>query len=153
MNGSSVFIIHRLHCTALSNVVDIYSTELMRIGFFNRNTQQHNFRCKSQQDMIYVDSQLYSIPYSRNIGVELNLVFGKINFVLPNFILSTFNTCIENSKCLYILASISKHFFKKHKYYNVALYKFSKSISSIKVPADLVYENIVAKCAWLSEAR
>ena len=40
---------------------------------------------------------MYSIPYSWNMYVELNLAVGKINFVLPNFIPSTFNTCIKNS--------------------------------------------------------
>ena len=44
---------------------------------------------------------MYSIPYSRNINVELNLAVGKINFVLPNFISSTFSACIKNSKCLH----------------------------------------------------
>ena len=44
---------------------------------------------------------MYSISYSRNIDVELNLTVGKINFVLPNFTPSTFNTCIKHSKCLH----------------------------------------------------
>ena len=33
--------------------------------------------------------------------MELNLTVGKINFVLPNFTLSTFNTSIKHSKCLH----------------------------------------------------
>ena len=33
--------------------------------------------------------------------MELNVVVGKINFVLPNFIPTTFSTCINNSKCLH----------------------------------------------------
>ena len=35
-----------------------------------------------------------------NIEVEINLAVGKINFVLPNFNPSTFNTCIKHAKCL-----------------------------------------------------
>ena len=32
-----------------------------------------------------------------NIGVELNLAVGRINRVLPDFILPTFITCSKNS--------------------------------------------------------
>ena len=32
-------------------------------------------------------------------------------------------------------------------------YKFSRSINSTKVPADLAYEGFIAKCAWLSKVR
>ena len=44
-----------------------------------------------------------------NIGVELNLVVGKINRVSPDFVSSTFNTSIKNSKCLHL---ISKYIFR-----------------------------------------
>ena len=44
-------------------------------------------------------------------------------------------------------------FFKEHKYYNMSLYKFSRSINSTKVPADLAYEGLITKFAWIREAR
>ena len=82
MNASIVSIIHRFHCTALSKrwiFNQTYGT-----AFSNGNTQQHNFKCSSQQDMIQIASYIASIPYSRNIGMQINLMFRKINFVLPN---------------------------------------------------------------------
>ena len=82
--------------------------------------------------------------------MELNFAVGKINFVLPNFIQSTFNTCIKTlNACTLIL----KHIFEEHKYYNMSLYKFSRSINSTKVSADLAYEGFITKFGWLSEAR
>ena len=36
-----------------------------------------------------------------HITVELNLPIGKINYVLPNFIPTTFSTCIKNFKWLH----------------------------------------------------
>ena len=93
---------------------------------------------------------MYSIPYRSNIDMELNLAAGKINFVLPNFIPSTFSTCIKNSKCLHFNI---KAFFELHKYYTMSLHNFSKSINLTKAPADLAYETFIIKCAWLSEAR
>ena len=44
---------------------------------------------------------MYSITYNSITDVELNLVVGKINFVLPNFIPTTFSTWIKSSKCLH----------------------------------------------------
>ena len=41
------------------------------------------------------------MQYSSIIDVELNLVVGKIKFVLPNFIPTTFSICNKNSKCLH----------------------------------------------------
>ena len=84
MNASIVSIIHRFHCTAVSKRWIFNQT--YEIAFSNGNTQQHNFKCSSQQDMIQIASYIASIPYSSNIGMEINLMFRKINFVLPNFI-------------------------------------------------------------------
>ena len=115
MNVSDVSILHMQVLLYTSQQHNGYSTELMRTPFSNRNTQQHSFKCNSQQKyhaQLFVDAvyhmndmwmicykdttyrQLYSMPYSQNVGVELNLAVGKINFVLPNFIPLTFNTCI-----------------------------------------------------------
>ena len=91
---------------------------------------------------------MYSIPYCSITDVELNLAVGKINFVLPNF--NPTILAFKNSKCLYFNTEAC---FELHKYYNMSFYKFSRSINSIKVPANLAYESFVAKCAWLSEAR
>ena len=55
------------------------------------------------QQLTRHNTEMYSIPYSRNIDVELNLAVGKINFVSPNFIISTFITCIKNFKCLHFI--------------------------------------------------
>ena len=52
----------------------------------------------SQMSDISTGIKLYHM--ARNISVELNLVAGKMNHVLPNFILPTFNTCNKISKCL-----------------------------------------------------
>ena len=45
--------------------------------------------------IVFGKSMLYRM--AANIGVELNLVFGNISRVSPNFIPPTFNTCIKNS--------------------------------------------------------
>ena len=85
--------------------------------------------------------------------MELNLVFGKINFVSPNFILSAFNAWIKNSKCLHF-NNIEAYFSNStNTSYNMSLYKFSRSINSTKVPANLAYEDFIAKHTWLNEAR
>ena len=83
--------------------------------------------------------------------MELNLAAGKINCVAKFYSINiNFSTCIKNSKCLHFNI---KAFFELHKYYTMSLHNFSKSINSMKVPADLAYESFVIKCAWLSEAR
>ena len=55
--------------------------------------------------------------------MELNLVIGKINFVLPILFRQHFNSCIKNSKCLHFNIEA---FFEEHRYYNMSPYKFSR---------------------------
>ena len=47
-----------------------------------------------------------------NIGVALNLVVGKINHVLPNFIQPTCATCMKNSRYLHLSKCILKYVFE-----------------------------------------
>ena len=48
--------------------------------------------------LIHYHKLQHLIPYrmAKNIDVKLSLVIGKINHVSPNFILSTFNSCIKS---------------------------------------------------------
>ena len=83
---------------------------------------------------------MYSISYSRNIDVKLNLTVGKINFVLPNFTVNI-NTCIKLSKCLHFNIEA---YFQTAKCYYMSLYKFSRSINSTKVPVYLAYGGFIS---------
>ena len=107
MNGSNASITHRFNCKALNNIANGYLTEMMRIVFSNRNTQPHSLKWNSQEDVI----EMYSIPYSRNIDVELNLAVLKINFALPSFSPSTL-LLILALKTLNAYTLILKHIFQ-----------------------------------------
>ena len=50
---------------------------------------------QSSRCNLSVPTHLITYCIAKNIDMELNLVVGKINYVLPNFILPTFNTCIK----------------------------------------------------------
>ena len=80
----------------------------MIITFSNGNAQQQNLKCNNQQDIIII-IEMYSISYSRNNDVELNLTVGKINFVLPNF---TPTTLVLALNTLNVYTLILKNIFQ-----------------------------------------
>ena len=75
-----------------------------------------------------------------NIGMELNLVIGKINHMSQNFIPPTFNTCIKTLGIYTFWSVFEYHVFE----WNMCLHKFLAS-------ADLAYKGFTAN--YISEAR
>ena len=78
---------------------------------------------------------MYNISYRMSIDVEINLAVGKINFVLPNFISSTFNTCIKNSQCLH---------------FNIKLY-FSNNTKTITCPSTNFQDQSIQQSGQLHD--
>ena len=77
--------------------------------------------------------------------MELNLVVGKINFVLAILFHH-----LKNSKCLHLNI---KAFFKKTNTITWPSTSFQGSINSTKMPTDLAYKGFITKFTWLSEVK
>ena len=75
--------------------------------------------------------------------MELKLVVGDINHVLPNFIPSTFNTCIKSSEHFIIIVCFLNS--------TITIMCPSISFKTTKASDDLVYECLSTKCSGLSE--
>ena len=65
-------------------------------------------------------------PYGQKYWHELTLTVGEVKLVPPNFIPSTFNICIKNSRHLQFMFLIEQ-----------CVHKFVRSINSPKVSGDL----------------
>ena len=119
-------------------------SSFMKISILMIALLVRSINCSSHNAHSYIKVQ-YGM--ARNIGVEQNLAVGEINHVSPNFILPTFNTCIntcsKNSKCLHF--NIEAHFLNSTITITFPSTSFIRSIiNSTKVEADLAYTKVLS---------